>query len=785
MVLPVMAHASFRRALVFGLIALPVPALAQNAMGDNNASAAPETITVVAPSPIPGVNLPSGIVPTSVDTLSAANIDRTLIPDLTGALLAYIPAASVNETSGNVFQPDILYHGFIASPVAGTAQGLAVYVDGTRFNDPFGDTVNWDLLAPEAVQSVSVQATNPVYGLNALGGAVDVRLKDGFAASGGEITAYGGSYSRGAGTIEYATHSDHLGFYIAADTASDGGWRQTQQSALYRLYSDIGWRSGGSEWHFSVTAADNKLGNPGASPGQELNVDPSGIFSGPNTVTNEYVSARLRGTTRLNATSSVQTVAYFDNLTQRVSNGATVDAGPCGNGTGALCNGDGSPVTTFGGAVVPDFLHGGPYSALVLEGLDAKSYGASVQFTETAPVLARANHLVVGGSFDGSNATFNADTAIGGFTSNGTQLFVGPPDYVQVQPSEGVTPVKLGTVTRYFGLYLTDTLTLLPSLDLTLAGRFNAAQIDLHDEIGTALNGNHVYNRFNPDAGLAWHVLPDATLFVNYAEANRAPTPTELSCSNANNPCSLLNFFIGDPNLKQVIARTFEIGARFTAHPRFGGRLHGSVDYYHTSDIDDLIFEADRNNPNLAFYTNAGRTLRQGVEANLAYDTRRLHLAVGYAYTRATFESPLLLGAPENPGADANGNILVRPGDFLPGIPQHRGTLVASYKLSDTWTIGSDADLQSSQFLYGDEANLQKPLGGYLVVNFNAQYQVTDRLTLFVLVDNLLGQRYDTYGTFGPTNAVPFPMVQGGVTSTRTADPGQPISAYGGLRYRF
>ncbi len=766
---------SARRALLAGLVTLPLPAFAQ----------ALSRITVIAPSPVPGADVPAAIVPTQVDTLTAADIDRTLVPDLTGELLANIPGATVNETSGSTFQPDILYHGFIASPVAGTAQGLAVYVDGTRFNDPFGDTVNWDLIAPEAIKSVAVQATNPIFGLNALGGAIDVRLKDAFSAEGGDITAYGGSYDRGAGSIEYATHNDHLGFYAAADTANDGGWRQTQQAALYRLYTDLGWRDAVSELHLSITAADNKLGNPGASPVQELDVAPSGIFSGPNTVTNEYVSARLRGTTRLNAATALQAVAYFDNLTQRVSNGATVDAEPCDNGTGALCNGDGTPVTTFGGAIVPDFLHGGPYSALVLEGLDAKSYGASLQLTEAAPVFSRPNHFVIGGSFDGSNSTFNADTTIGGFTSNGTQLFVGPPDYIQVQPSEGVTPVKLGTVTRYFGLFFTDTLTVLPSLDLTLAGRFNAAQIDLHDEIGTALNGNHVYNRFNPDAGLAWHVLPSTTLFVNYAEANRAPTPTELSCSNANNPCSLLNFFIGDPNLKQVIARTVEVGARGTLPPQFGGHLHWSVDYYHTADTDDLIFESALNNPNLAYYTNAGRTLRQGVEAALDFDTGRLHLALGYAYTDATFQSSLLLGSQENPGADANGNIQVRPGDQLPGIPQHRGTIVASYKLTNAWTIGTDADLQSSQYFYGDEANLQKPLGGYVVVNVNTQYRVTDRLTLFALVDNIFDQRYANYGTFGPTDAVPFRMVPGGVTSTRTADPGQPVSAYGGLRYRF
>ncbi len=742
-------------------------------------------VTVIGSSPVPGSGVPASVLPTATEILGASDIDRTLVPGLTSAILADVPAASVNETSGNEFQPDILYHGFIASPVTGTAEGLAVYVDGARFNDPFGDTVNWDLIPPIAIDTVTLQPTNPVYGLNALGGAVSVRMKTGFSFDGADLTAYGGSYDRGAGILEYGAKSGQFAFYGAADTTYDGGWRQTQQSDLYRLYTDFGWRNEIAEVHLSLDAADNALSNPGASPVQELDADPSGIFTGPNTVYNKYVSGNLRGTVAVSDTVSVQGVAYGTSLTQRVTNGATAGYAPCGNGGIALCNDDGSYVTTYGQAIVPNFLNGGVYSNLVLEGLDAQSYGASAQLTDTATVLGRPNHLVVGGSFDGSNSTFNAETLIGGFTSDGSQLFVGPPQYVQVQPDEGVTPVKVATVTRYFGLFFSDVLTILPRLDLTVSGRFNAAQIDLHDEIGTALNGNHTYNRFNPDVGLTYRLLPGLSIYGSYAEANRAPTPTELSCSNANNPCSLLNFFIGDPNLKQVVARTFEAGLRGHDTSVLGGAVHWSADYFHTRNTDDLIFETDLNNPNLAYYTNAGRTLRQGLEASVAYDLPRLHVALGYALTDATFQSPLLLGSEDNPAADANGNIQVRPGDHLPGIPEHRGTVVVDYKVTDRWTVGADAEAESSQYRYGDEANLTKPVGGYAVVDLNTSYKVTDAVTVFGLVNNAFNARYATYGGFGPTDAVPFPSVPGGVTDTRTADPGQPISGYGGIRITF
>jgi outer membrane receptor protein involved in Fe transport len=280
-------------------------------------------------------------------------------------------------------------------------------------------------------------------------------------------------------------------------------------------------------------------------------------------------------------------------------------------------------------------------------------------------------------------------------------------------------------------------------------------------------------------------VAPELQFYGSYSETNRVPTPQELSCASPTYPCSLLAFFVGDPDLKQVVARTFEAGARGTLADVQSGKLGWNVDYYHTKDHDDLIYETDLNNPNLAYYTNAGATLRQGVEANLRYDTARLHATLGYAFTDATFQSPLLLGSDSNPDSDANGNEHVMPGDRIPGIPRHRGTIVVDYKLTDRWTIGGNTILQSSQYRFGDEANLTKPIGGYVIVNLNTAYKITNYITVFGVLNNAFNKYYDTYGTFGPIADVPWPGVPGGVTDPRTAVPGMPIAGYGGVRVSF
>ena len=740
-------------------------------------------VNVVATTPVLGSGIDRYSLPQATQVLDSAEIDRTQVPSLTGAILENIPSATVNDTSGNPFQPDILFRGFTASPVTGTSQGLAVYVNGARFNDPFGDTVNWDLIPPEAIQTVNVEASNPVFGLNALGGSVNVQLKNGFTFQGADLTAIGGSYDRGQGVAEYGRQFGNYALYVAGDVTHDGGYRQTGNSDLYRIYTDLGWRNDVAELHVAVTADDDTLGNPGATPVQSLNADPTSIFTAPNTVVNQYVAVNLNGSYALNDSTSLQGVAYYQTLTQRVTNGATEEVEPCDNGTGELCNDDGSPVTSRGGAPVTDFLHGATYSGLVLEGLDAHAYGASAQVTDEAPLFGMKNHLTIGASFDGSDSVFDAQTQVGGFDTNGNG-YVGP-GVTQDQASEGVEPVTVATTTRYYGVFGQDVLSLLPKLDLSLGGRFNNAEVDSHDKIGTALTGQHTYNRFNPTAGLTYSFAPALQAYGSYSETNRAPTPTELSCSSSANPCSLLNFFIGDPNLKQVVARTFELGLRGQLAHYAGGRFSWNADYYHTNDQDDLIFQTTLNNPNLAYYTNAGRTLRQGVEAGLHYDTDRLHAVLGYAYTDATFQTPLLLGSDSNPLSDANGNEHVQAGDRIPGIPQHRGTLLLDYKVTDRWTVGGNAILQSDEYRFGDEANLTKPVGGYVIVDLDTSYRLTDHITLFGLVNNITNRTYDTYGSFGPVGDITFPHVPGGVTDSRTASPGSPIAGYGGIKLRF
>ena len=742
-----------------------------------------ESVTVVA-TPLLGIGLDRDRLPQATRVLGSADIGRTGVPSLTDIMTSDLPFAVLNETSGNAFQPDVIYRGFTASPVAGSSQGLAVYVNGARFDDAFGDTVNWDLIPSNAIRNVDIESSNPVFGLNALGGSLNVRLKDGFTFQGGELTAYGGSYGRGAGMVEYGLNLGKFALYAAADIIHDHGFRQTNVSDLHRLYTDLGWRTDAAELHLGVTAANTALGNPGAQPVQALAADISSIFTGPNKVSNKYVSLNLRAAYTLDQDSSLQTLVYFQTLTQRSPNGVTEDFVSCDTLPGVLCNRDGkTPVITTGGALIPDFQNGGFYSGLSEQGLNQEAYGVSAQITNRSKFLRRGNHLVVGASLDGSNTVFNDRTLVGGLTPV-SHLFIGPGLIID-EPTHGLNPVRVATTARYLGLFVDDLMTLTPRLDFNFAGRFNDAEIDLADRLGAALNGRHHYDRFNASFGLVYRLADGISFYGSYAENNRAPTPTELSCASAATPCSLANFFVGDPDLKQVVARTFEAGARGGFSGGRNSHWSYDLDFFHTRNSDDLIYQSTLFSSNLQFYTNAGKTLRQGIEADIHYDAPRWHIVLGYALTDATFQTPLVLNSPLNPAADAGGQISIRPGARIPGVPEHRGTLVVDYKATSRLTLGGSAILQSSVYRFGDEANLTKPLGGYAVLNLNTAYRLGDRITVFAVVNNVTNQRYGVYGAFGPIDSAPWSFVPGGVTDPRTESPGMPIAGYGGVRVSF
>lgn len=751
-------------------------------------------VTVVGTTPLPGIGGDIDKVPGTVETVTADDLRRDAGTNLTTTLQNQISGVAVNDTLGDNFQRDLLYHGFAASPVLGTPQGLAIYQNGVRVNEAFGDTVNWDLIPDFAIDRLDLVGANPVYGLNALGGAVAITMKNGFTYRGGEAELSGGSFGQRAPSLQYGRQAGEIAAYIAARGLEADGWRRFSRDSLRQLYADLAARNDSASIDISFTGANNRLFGQGVAPVQELAVDRSLTFTGPQHDFNQLAFVTANGSFKASATLSFQANLYRREFRQTVANGNTTDATACAPVNGFLCQADaGTPLTDLNGQAIPDLSHGGsrPIGQNDAEAIRTVTLGAALQATEIGDVFDHQNHFVAGASVDHAAIDFQSTTEIGIINPS---LIVEPSGFfVATSENSGftATPVGLRANTNYYALYLTDTFDVTPAVSITASSRYNLDEIALVDRRGAQLTGRARYSRFNPAIGATYKLTPTITAYASYAEANRAPTPSEIECSNPAQPCLLPSSLSSDPpNLKQVVAHTYEVGLRGNFQlATLPGGFAWHLGLYHT-DLDDDIF-AVASSISTGFFENIGVTRRQGIDAALRYKDDHWSLKLAYSFVDATFQSALSLPSPSNPAADAAGNIQVRSGDRLPGIPEHRLVANADYRLSEPWIIGATLVYASAQFYRGDESNQNGQLPGYALVNLHTSYKLAEHIELFARVDNLFNARYASFGQFGNPTGVGAPGIPAGATTNspgvdnRFQSPGAPIAAFAGVRATF
>ena len=301
-------------------------------------------ITVVGTTPLPGTGIDVDKVPGQVQTLWSADLTREGAASVTTAINSGLSSVNINDNLDDPFQPDILYRGFEASPVLGTPQGLAVYQNGVRINEAFGDTVNWDLFPDVAVDRIDVFGANPVYGLNALGGAVVVSMKNGFTYQGGEAEVSGGSWHQRQGSLQYGVNNGIWGIYAAVRLLKEDGWRVASPDSVKQLYTALSYRDHGWTLDLSFTGADNSLSGESASPVQELAVNRSLIFTNPQLNDNRLTFTTLNATYAATDSLAFQGSLYARDFRQFVVNGNATNYTACTTAanSGDLCQGDGT-----------------------------------------------------------------------------------------------------------------------------------------------------------------------------------------------------------------------------------------------------------------------------------------------------------------------------------------------------------------------------------------------------------------------------------------------------------
>lgn len=763
-----------------------------------------EEITVIGVTPTEGVGLDRNKVAANVQTATAEELEETQSLDLSDFMNRRLGSVSINSAQNNPLQPDLQFRGFTASPLLGLPQGLAVYQDGVRVNEPLGDAVNWDLIPASAIHSISlVGGANPVFGLNTLGGALVIDMKNGFNDVGNTAEIYGGSYERVVISGESGANDGTWAYYANVRYFQEDGWREQSDSDALNFYGALSWQDARSSADLSFHYGDTFLTGNQASPLGLLAVDRKDIFTAPDITENDMQMVVFEGTHFMNEDFQIAASGFYRSNKTDSFGGDASDFTACNFGresliegleeddleelgfkTDDVCGGqfaDAQALENYLNALLApgqrrfviddlsDELSGaGVIADQAINNLSERnqdSYGSDFEFTLLQDLAGRENQFVAGFAYFEGTTKFNSrvelarlDPVTRSTQGLGTGTFV----------DEEATDVK--TKTRSWSLYFTDTFSITERLYLTLAGRYNDTVVRIADRSGLRpeLDGRHGFNRFNPAVGLSFQLKKTMNVYGGYSESARAPTPIELSCNEGvfelarrfaleagEDPadidfeCRLPNAFLADPPLEQVVAKSFELGVRGLIGT---GEYH--LGFFHTVNQDDIIFQTTGRTTGL--FSNVDETKRLGFESTFAGTWNRLDWYAAYSYISATFEDDFHVLSPNHPSANEAGEIAVHRGDRIPGIPEHQLKIGADLRFDGGLRLGAEMVYNSDQYLRGDESNELDTVDPHALFNMRAAYRFGERLEIFVRIDNVFDTDYENFGLIGedPTQVI-------------------------------
>lgn len=776
-----------------------------------------EVIEVQGATPL-SANSNNSAVFGNVQTLTQDDIEGSVNRSLPELLKTQLASVNLNDVQNNPFQPDLQYRGFTASPLLGLPQGISVYLNGGRVNEAFGDTVHWDLMPLDAIDTVSLYSgSNPLFGQNTLGGALALTTKTGFSFNANEIDLQAGQFGQKAASVESGGNNDHWAYYVNLNHYEEDGWRDYSPSEVQQLFTSLAYKSDKMHLDMNLFMADNELLGNGASPIELLDIEGrEAVYTHPDQTNNELTHVNITGDFVLTDTLSLTAnMFYRDTQTQSI-NGDDSDFGACqfADGRVTLCefedddddddpldsdddgdddDDDDLPVVGEGDDIeAVEFIGFDDDTALAeisdvdadeLDGTyntgrtDAKATGLSFQLAKQYALSGFSSELIVGASYTKGDVNYAADTTFGILENESAQ------DSRTVLPIDGLMAqearVRLDVDTTAWSLFFMNSTQLSSAVSLNLGGRFNRDHIvmeDLIDDGEGSLDGNHRFTQFNPAVGVDITIDEQSQLNLAISQSSRTPSPAELSCADEDDPCRLPNGFVADPPLDQVVTQTIE--ANYTTRI---DNIDLMLNVFHSRSKDDIIFQQAGSVASRGYFINVDETQRQGVEFSVGSTWEKLTYRLNYNYLNATYESTFTSFSPFNPqGPDR----LVTPGDKIPGQPEHLVKLYADYALTDKARLGAEVISASSQYFRGDEANENEKIDGYVIANVYASYRFNDTFTASLRVNNVFDKDYETFGTYGEADEVLediYPDVEG----AQFVGPAQPRMVSVNLKARF
>ena len=801
------------------------------------AQTAADPAIVVTATPLYDVG--EGALPFPAQTVSDEEIEAAHATDITDYLKRMTGGVFVNDIQNNPLQPDINYRGFTASPLLGTPQGLSVYLDGVRVNQPFGDVVSWDLIPKSAIRSMTlVPGSNPLFGRNSLGGALSVRTKDGKSDPGFEVEASYGSFDRRTAEVQAGGSADNgLHWFLSGDYFAEDGWRDVSHSEAVQAFGKLGWSDARTNIALSGSYADTDLNGNGLQEQRLLEADRASVYTYPDKTRNRAYLINLSGDHHFSDTLTFSGNAFYRHIRTRTFNGDINDdalgenvyqpsaaeraALAAAGYTGFPPAGETQANTPFPKwrCIANVLLNSEPNEKC--NGLANRSrtrqreFGVTAELTLKTPVSGGFNALTIGASYVNGRSVFAQSSQFGYLTPDrGIVAVAGPGAFADgSQDSENAFDARVDLTgrTTTFSAYALDAFDLSRTLHVDLSARYDRTVIHNRDGLtpggGTgSLDGDHRYGRLNPAIAIRWSPSKTFALDAALAQTSRAPSAIELGCADPESPCRLPNALAGDPPLDEVVARTVEAGLNADL-----GGIALRLGAFRTVSRDDILFVAD-DQAGFGYFRNFGKTRRQGIDIDLAGDLGPVRLTGHYTLLDATYRSGETVdgsgnSANEGPAPGFEGEIDIEKGDRIPLIPRHIFKAGARWQPVEMLSLNADVIAVSGVYARGNENNAHEPDGiyylgegktdAYAVVNFGVELRPARRFTLFAQLNNAFDKHYASAAQLGATGfdaagnfvARPFaaPVIDGErplVSSTFYA-PGAPRSIQLGAKIRF
>lgn len=771
---------TLRRLGVLGLPLIVAPTLASAQV------VAPqelERVEVIGVSPLPGQGIDRNILPYSTQVLKRDAIDGAQAANQVDYLNRRVPGVQVNDIQGSPFQGDLTYRGFRASPLLGAGQGLSVYLDGVRINEPFGDVVNFDMVPEFSVSAISlVPGANPAFGLNSLGGALAYTTHDGRSAPGLRAEVSGGSFARKRIDMSYGASQDsgwHQ--YIGATLFDEDGWRDQSEGKLGSVLAKIGHDNGTTNWSVGLLLGRSNLVGNGLLPAYtiedgELAEDlyfsrREAVYTHPDQTRNRVEQLSLNVQHAVDAASSISALVYARRGERDTVNGDEAEGGDEEEGLEEP-------------AAAPPIEPLAPAAFNTTE-TRQKGYGAAISYARASG----EHQFQVGATVDTADVGYRQFERDGRFTTDR--------GVIPLPDAERELSADVDGQSTSWGIYATDTWRVAERTHVTGTLRFNRATVEntliTRDDDTGVLEAKprerFSYNSLNPALGIA-HRLGGAhtpTVYANVARNNRVPTVIELGCADPEEPCRLPAGLQADPYLKQVKSTTVEAGLRWPIAP--GLRLN--VEAYRTDNRDDILFRSTSVNGQLGYFANFPKTRNQGIDTELSLTHGAFDLGLGYSFLKATYEADGVLRQGER-------NVTIRPGTRIAGLPRHTLKLAGDWRAGAGVTLGADLQLVSARGVSGNEDGLLEDpedgeaaearrlkLPGYAVFNLRASWKPAAQWELWASVNNVFDKRYESFGALAETVFGPTGVYTGEESDALSVAPGTPRAAFVGLRYRF